>query len=141
MQNFDLGLIGGRLQTAALHPDMWPDVLDEVSRKFGGAGAQFFSRRRRLPIQPASQSLEDWSREYLADGWQERSERRIALETLRGGQVPVDQDFMTRDSIARSPFYQELLTKHALAWVACVGFGIGDDVWGIAIQRPVGSEP
>lgn len=141
MQEWDLERLSGRLRQAAIQPSAWPDVLDELSRSFDGMGAQFFSCRTLLPSLPASPSLRPWMDEYFADGWKDRSERRPAVQRLQGGQVVVDQDFMTGDGIAKSPMYQTLLRKHGMAWIACVGFRLGEETWGLALHRPVGGAP
>jgi PAS domain-containing protein/DNA-binding CsgD family transcriptional regulator len=55
--------------------------------------------------------------------------------------VSCEFDFMSREEIAHSPYYQEFLAPHGLRWFAGIKIGDGEDMWCLSIQRSIEQGP
>jgi DNA-binding CsgD family transcriptional regulator len=120
---------------AAVDPVRWEAAMDVASSATGSFGALLLSLPRPTPGLQKSASLGELVEDYIGNGWIQRDERTPAIPTILRRGVSSDFDFTTSDSMARSPYYQDLLGRHRLKWFACVKMGEGEDVWGLSLQR------
>jgi DNA-binding CsgD family transcriptional regulator len=103
---------------AALLPERWVSVLERLGHivdcdkvfLFGtnegrGVNGAFFNENGRAAMHT-----------FISDGWAERNEQ--APRTIARGDVDftVDLDLLTPQEIAVSPYYQEFLVPHGMAW-------------------------
>jgi DNA-binding CsgD family transcriptional regulator len=84
---------------------------------------------------PHSASVERMFEYYVRDGWYLRDERTPCLAMFARMPVVLEQDFTTREAMAKSPYYQEFLRSSGVKWFAGIGFRVGGDWWAAAIQR------
>src|SRR5579872_5020237 len=132
-----------RLGDAVVDPNVWPQILHEISSAVGAVGAALLQSDVRTPDIPRTEAVHDVFDLYFREGWHTRdirAERGVPL--LLGGQrVVMDQDILTADEIGRSDYYQELLAPHRLGWWAVIGFQAGPAHWGLSIQRSIQQGP
>lgn len=108
-----------RIYEAALVPDLWPRVLDEISRLagcFGGAlvATDGYSRARYL----TSSSLADFMIAFIAGGWDDHR-KNIRLQRLAPRKYPgfvTDSEILTREEMDASPWYTQFARRCGGGW-------------------------
>jgi hypothetical protein len=133
--------VSARLGDAAIDPTIWPEIIDEISRAAGSTGAVLLQSDSRTPDVPRSAGVDEYLRNYFADGWHMRdirAERAVPL-LLQGEKVVIDQDILTPEAMRCAGLYAESLIPHGLQWFAAIGFWAGPALWGLSI-RPARKE-
>lgn len=129
------------LQRAALEPDRWPDLLHGIGRQAKALGAILISEAHRIPVPPISRDLEPLMTRYYGEGWNTRDIRFRGIETaLRTGAV-TDENVLSRDEMARSSYYQELLRPEGCCWFCGLHFDVAGSAWFLTLQRTVRQGP
>lgn len=129
------------IQRAALEPDRWPELLHGIGRQAKSLGAILISEAHRIPVPPISRDLEPLMSRYYGEGWNTRDIRFRGIETaLRTGAV-TDEHVLSRDEMARSPYYQELLRPEGCCWFCGIHFEVAGSAWFLTLQRTVGQGP
>jgi hypothetical protein len=91
MDDWDLDLIAGRLQQAALAPNLWAEVLTDLSRRIGAKGAVLVSTDKKLPGVPMSPEVTPMLDDYFKNGWNQRDVRaRLAVPIMLRKGVATD---------------------------------------------------
>ena len=137
----DLALVTDALASAAIDPTRWNAAMEVVATATDSFGAMLLPVRGRTPSMPLSDSMRPVVDSYVRDGWIHSDERYRSMPAFLRRGVSCEFDFMSRDEIARSPYYQELLAPHGLRWFAGVKVGDGADVWCLSIQRSIEQGP
>jgi DNA-binding CsgD family transcriptional regulator len=126
---------------AAIDPSRWDAAMDAAATATNSFGAILLPVRGRMPMMPTSHSMQPTMDAYVRESWAHRDERYHSLPAFMRRGVACEFDFTTREAMARSPFYQELLRPQKLQWFAAVKVGEGEDVWGLSIQRSMQEGP
>jgi DNA-binding CsgD family transcriptional regulator len=126
-----------RLGEAALDPAMWPEIMEEICRAAGAAGAVLLQSDVRTPDVPRTESVDEFIDNYFHEGWHDRDIRaaRGVPLVLRGEPVVIDQDIISTEEMRRDIAYNECYIPNGYRWWAAVGFWSGSALWGLSIQR------
>jgi len=137
----DLAAVTEAFASAAIDPRRWDAAMEVAAKGAGGFGAMLLPVRGRTPSMALSESMHPLADSYVHEGWIHRDERYRTLPAFMQKGVSCDFDFMSRDEIAHSPYYQDLLAPHGLRWFAGVKVGEGEDIWCLSIQRSIEQGP
>lgn len=135
MSTWNLQLITDRLQDAALNPGLWSDRLHELSIMVGGVGAVLVSSDHKLSGAPVSQGISEMIEDYYREGWNKKDIRFRGLDLVLRNGVTVDQEFITKEEMRTSPYYNEWLRKFGCQYFAAIGLKLDNAVWCVSIQR------
>ena len=108
-----------RIYEAAVIPDLWPDVLDRLSRFarcFGGTFISVDSSREVRYL--VSDSLEQLMAAFIRGGWDKRNVRFERLAPKKHPGFISELDVFTEDEIRHHPYYTEFLRPNGGGW-AC----------------------
>ncbi len=127
-----------RLGETAVDPTLWPDLLQEIADGVGALGAVLLQSGTPTVDVPWSPSLGRMREVYYGEGWNARDLRAIrsVAAVRRGLAVLADEDLVSRDEVARDPYYTSFLASQRLTAFAAVAFeSSASDVCGLVIQR------
>lgn len=118
-----------RIYEAAVAPEFWPDVLDELAALTEARGGLLFSARKTL-CWTASGPVRDVFDEYVSEGWFNRCSRRVCLMSQTQPSFFVEQDFWSDDELDADPIYRDFFRPRGLGWSAGTGLGVptGDNI-------------
>ncbi|WP_337106291.1 hypothetical protein [Mesorhizobium salmacidum] len=122
---------------AVVSPQKWIEVCDGLARLENGTGALLMpdvTELRRLGL-PHSDALNESVEIYQRDGWYFQDERYRGRATHGLARVVFDQDIMTAEQMASSPFYNDFLRPCGLRWFAGISITVGGKPWTVSIQR------
>jgi hypothetical protein len=137
----DLAPVTDAFASAAIDPTRWNAAMEVVATATGSFGAMLLPVRGRSPSMPLSDSMRPAADSYVHKGWIHRDERYRSLPAFLRKGASCDFDFISREDIAHSPYYQELLAPHGLRWFVGVKVGDGEDIWCLSIQRSIEQGP
>lgn len=143
MRAEELAGVRARLGDAAIDPAIWPELLDQISKSVGAAGAVLLQGDIRTPDMPRSTGVDELISSYFANGWHTRdirAERGVPL-LLRGQMVVIDQDIVARGEMQAHGLYTEILAPFGFGWFAAIGFWSGSALWALSIQRTTKEGP
>ena len=123
------------LLDAAIDPSQWTRAMDTVAQYAGATGAVLLQIRGRGPGTPHSASLGEGLEVYFRDEWHLRDKRERGIPHMREKGIFVDQDFVTRDELKTSDYYNGFLRRFEANWSAGIGFSNDDDEWCLVIER------
>ncbi|MCA3598789.1 MAG: hypothetical protein IOC64_11815 [Methylobacterium sp.] len=73
-----------QIYEAAFVPEMWPSVLDSISKTVSGAGAMLFTTDlHNVSRWTASPAVHEVMIDWIAEGWQTRTKRTHKMVGLR----------------------------------------------------------
>ena len=110
-----------RIYEAAVVPEHWPGVLDELAQLTGASGGLLFAVRDRVLNWTSSAVLSEVFGEYIKDGWFARCSRRVCLFSSSDPSFLVEHDFWTQAQIDDNPIYRDFFRPHGLGWSAGTG--------------------
>ncbi|MEI8716342.1 helix-turn-helix transcriptional regulator [Mesorhizobium sp. ISC11] len=122
---------------AVVLPQKWIEVCDRLARLENGVGALLLpdvTELRRFGL-PHSDALNESVEVYQRDGWYFQDERYHGRATHGLARVVFDQDIMTAEQMASSPFYNDFLRPCGLRWFAGISISVGGKPWTASIQR------
>lgn len=105
-----------RIYEAAVVPEKWPDVLDEMSRAVGGAGGILFTANPDRIRWTTSADIHDLFAEFVRDGWAAINPRPGRLGPLGSAGFVQDLDSFTLEELDNDPVYRDFLRKRGLGW-------------------------
>lgn len=104
---------------AAIVPETWPAVLDDLSRQVDAAGTGLFSLRLDQPVRwTASEPFRPLLNDWFAGGWQSRTQRAPRMIGLRHPGFVSDLDVFEREELDRQPDQVEFLRPRGYGWGA-----------------------
>lgn len=107
-----------RIYEAAVVPELWEGALASLARRAGSYGAILLTARSEQFRSAASPAIQSMWREWVREGWTQRSERAPRLLALdRPGWVR-DIDILSLQEIETLPEYVEFLAPRGLKWGA-----------------------
>jgi DNA-binding CsgD family transcriptional regulator len=119
-----------RIYECSFAPEIWPNVLDEISEVADTRGGVLFTAREKVLKWTASPAMEAIFRSYIDDGWLIRCNRRSCyLSSTRPGFL-VEDDIWKRDELDEIPIYRDFLRPRGLGWSAGLGLPMptGDNI-------------
>lgn len=110
--------LADRIYEAAVVPELWPDVLGEMSRAVDGAGGILFTTNLERIKWTTSADIHDVFVEFISDGWAEINPRPARLGALGSVGFVQDYDSFTDEELDNDPVYRDFLRKRGLGWAA-----------------------
>lgn len=104
-----------RIYEAAVVPELWPDVLGEMSGAVGGDGAVLFTANRVHMGWTTSPDLRDTFAEFVRDGWAAINPRPVRLGAANHAGFVRDNDFFSEEEMKTDPVYG-YYRKKGLGW-------------------------
>jgi len=108
--------LADRIHEAAVVPELWPDVLGEMSRAVDGAGGILFTTNLERIKWTTSADIHDVFVEFISDGWAEINPRPARLGALGSVGFVQDYDSFTDEELDNDPVYRDFLRKRGLGW-------------------------
>lgn len=125
---------------SSLDPVRWTDVLDKLSGFVGAIGADLYISRADVPPFVSFTGIsDDLMHDYLTH-FHDQNERVKAIARKPEGATVTDYDVVTRAEMARSPYYQEFLSKNGYGlFIGCSSLNRRDEsaLFGIHYARGV----
>ncbi len=107
-----------QIYEAAVIPELWPAVLDQISTIPDAVGGILFATDLRATRWVASDGIADIFDKFIAGGWMERNPRPQRLAAARYAGFVVDHDYFTQEELDREPVYVDFYRKHGVGWAA-----------------------
>lgn len=107
-----------RIYEAAVVPELWPDVLGEMSRAVDGAGGILFTSYAEQVQGVTSEDIKSTFEEFLRDGWAAINPRPLRLGAANYAGFVRDSDFFTDEELDNEPVYRDFYRKRGLGWAA-----------------------
>jgi DNA-binding CsgD family transcriptional regulator len=104
-----------RIYEAAVLPENWPTILEEMSRAVGGDGGVLFTVNREHTRWTTSADLYDIFFEFVRDGWAAINPRPIRLAAANHPGFVRDFDYFTAEEMDNDPVYAYYRRK-GLGW-------------------------
>lgn len=105
-----------RIYEAAVVPELWPDVLGEMSRAVDGAGGILFTSYAEHVQGITSTDIKETFEEFLRDGWAAINPRPVRLSAANYAGFVRDSDFFTEEELDNEPVYRDFYRKRGLGW-------------------------
>ena len=112
-QRLDLGLIDSIYEAAVL-PDTWGAVLQDLADRVGAAGSAFITQSRDRVQWVASPSIERTIDDFFREGWAADPERVAPLLAEQYPGFRAEIDYRTAEEIARLPVHVEFTGPRGL---------------------------
>ncbi|MET4763209.1 DNA-binding CsgD family transcriptional regulator [Bradyrhizobium ottawaense] len=130
-----LSRVLNRLGEAAVNPEAWRDIMDDICRAVGASAAILLQSDVRTPDVPRTASIAEATDLYFRNNWHLRDPRAKAFPRMMAGEVVTDLDMMTPEQIRADPMYNEVLFPFGYRWFAGIGFWADSAAWALTIQR------
>jgi DNA-binding CsgD family transcriptional regulator len=115
----DTSSVTDRIYEAAVVPELWPKVLEELTYLTEGAGSSLIAINGPDVRWIASPGLVELMEEFIAEGWDKRNARAPRLAKMNYPGFVHDLTVMTHEELDREPFYTEWLRPRGFGWAAC----------------------
>lgn len=118
MSSFDETLVD-RIYTAAVVPDLWPQVLSEMSVAADGDGAMLYTINEPDVVAGiASPDIADTFDEFIRDGWAAMNNRPTCLANANSAGFVRDVDVCSLEKLDEDPVYRDFYRKRGMGWSA-----------------------
>jgi DNA-binding CsgD family transcriptional regulator len=121
---------------ASVNCELWPSVLDGLSKIADAEGGVLFAASSRSHQWTASESLRSTMRDFITEGWAADNLRAEAALRLRPPGFATDRDLLSDHEIEHHPVYRDFFRPRGLGW--CVGSTIlplTGDVLVLSLER------
>jgi DNA-binding CsgD family transcriptional regulator len=106
-----------RIYEAAIIPENWPSILEEISAIAGCYGGTLFAMDAQQEVRHVStDQYRDVMQIFLRDGWTKQNIRATRLEKLKYPGFVTDCDVISVEEMDAHPFYTELLRPNGGGW-------------------------
>lgn len=113
---FDDELVA-RIYEAAVLPDLWPSVLDDLARAVDcQVGFLFAVDGASAPRSVVNDRGQEAARKFFSEGWASRNTQGARTLSRDEPKFISDFDIYTAEEIAADPYYREFLRPNGLAW-------------------------
>ena len=113
-----------RIYECSFAPDMWPDVLDELSHLAEAQGGVLFAARERVPRWTASPAICEHVENFMRGDWLSNCTRGGKLFSRRHPGFLTDDDVYTAEELERDPNYSEFLRPRGLGFSAATAISL-----------------
>jgi DNA-binding CsgD family transcriptional regulator len=105
-----------RIYEAAVLPDLWPSILDDLTTVGNGYCTALFAVGRNGWRWLASELGVPIGEDYIAQGWPQRTDRMDRLLSRRHAGFLGDLDAYTLEEMDREPVFTEFFRPRGLGW-------------------------
>ncbi len=127
---------------AVLDATKWVEVCDRLAELIGGVGTNIAPDAAEYQI-PAlvvgSASLAELRAAYFREGWAGRDYRRRSLPLIRERGFATDYDIADERTLAREPFYADLMARHGLGTFVGLEIVTTSHAFVAAVERRAGA--
>ncbi len=127
----------GRLERVAFEPELWPDVLDRLAHAFRATVFALRTMERGVPAFIGSERTEEIGQAYYRNDWESIDLRAIELSEAPTMTLLTDEDLVSAEVRARSPFYTDFARRMGVTHLTAWRFKEKDNSFAFAINRPV----
>jgi DNA-binding CsgD family transcriptional regulator len=113
-----------KIYEAAVVPELWPAVLEDLTRVGEGKGALLFTILGEKQNWIGTPSIVDSMTRYIEQGWPARSTRAERLFAARYAGFLNDLDVYTAEEIEREPVFVEFLRPEGFGWGAATAIPV-----------------
>ena len=106
------------IYAAAWLPELWPQVLERVTRLADGYGAVLFAFKDAAARWVGTANAAPIMTAYLEGGWEQYNTRAPRAAALQYPGFVADLDLFSADEIEHEPIYVEFFRKLGLGWCA-----------------------
>ncbi|TQF32036.1 helix-turn-helix transcriptional regulator [Bradyrhizobium sp. UNPA324] len=131
----ELSKVLNRLGEAAVNPEAWRAIMDDICKAVGASAALLLQSDIRTSDVPRTESIDEGTKFYFRNNWHLRDPRARAFPRMMAGEVVTDLDVMTPEQIRADPMYNEVLFPYGYRWFAGIGFWADRAAWALTIQR------
>lgn len=125
-----------QIYEAAVLPELWPTVIEEIANHTGCYGGAFFSLGEHGPLMIASKSCEEHLSAMMEKEWAAQNIRAQRVVSMAPIGFVTDHDVCSADEIANHPIYTEFLRPRGLGWSTATHVtGANDDVAVFSIDQ------
>lgn len=127
----------GSIYEAALVPELWPTVLDDVAAAGGSSGATIFAMTAETGRWVSNDAVREAMNRFVAEGWMARNERGRRTLDVAEPRFVSDLDIFTPSEIDEDPLYRDFLRPAGFGWGAgTIVRSMTDDLIAITVERP-----
>ncbi|TQF38712.1 hypothetical protein UNPF46_15265 [Bradyrhizobium sp. UNPF46] len=131
----ELSKVLDRLGEAAVNPEAWRGIMDDICKAVGASAAILLQSDIRTPDVPRTESIAEATDFYFRNNWHLRDPRAKGFPRMMAGEVVTDLDVMSAEQIRADPMYNEVLFPFGYRWFAGIGFWAGSAAWALTLQR------
>lgn len=113
-----------RIYECSFAPDMWPEVLDELSHLAEAQGGVLFAARERVSRWTASPAICEHVENFMRGDWISNCTRGGRLFSRRHPGFLTDDDVYTAEELERDPNYCEFLRPRGLGFSAATAIAL-----------------
>ena len=103
IDNEELSKVLNRLGEAAVNPEAWRGIMDDICKAVGASAALLLQSDIRTPDVPRTESIDEGTKFYFRNNWHLRDPRARAFPSMMAGEVVTDLDVMTPEQILADP--------------------------------------
>lgn len=108
--------LADRIYEAAVVPEKWPAVLDEMSVAVDGAGGVLLTANVHHVVGITSPNLTSIFEEFVRDGWAEKNPRPVRLAAVNHPGFVSEYDLFTDEELDSDPVYRDFYRRRGLGW-------------------------
>src|SRR5262245_24470670 len=112
-----------RIYEAAVLPELWPSVLEDLNEIGEGYATFLFSFTDRLE-KWISSARGGYAADYFAENWPTKTDRALRLFNARHAGFLGDLDVYTPEEMDREPVFTEFLRPRGIGWGAATAIEI-----------------
>jgi DNA-binding CsgD family transcriptional regulator len=119
-----------RIYECSFAPELWPSILEELTKIGGARGGSLFAANRNLFLWTSSNRIREPVSVYVQEKYWKMDQRRERLFRARHQGFLTDLDLFTPAEMDADPFYTKFLRPHGCGWAAATAFPMptGDDL-------------
>lgn len=113
-----------RIYECSFLPELWPDVLDELSQLADARGGVLFTARDKISRWTASPSICEYVETFVRGDGMQNCSRGGRLFSARHPGFLTEGDLYSDDELAHDPNYSEFLRPRGLGWTAATAISL-----------------
>lgn len=131
-----------RIYEAALLPEHWPTILDELASVAGGLGTILFAASGKQTQWISSTSTQHIMTRFVSEGWIAKNTRAARLLNHSTPEFITDLDVFTREELDRDDVYTKALRPMGVGWGAATAIAVpSGDLLVFSIEREFAKGP
>jgi DNA-binding CsgD family transcriptional regulator len=131
-----------RIYECGFVPELWPQVLRDISKISESAGASLFVTNPDVTAWSASKNSRDITERFIADGWYWRGQLMSRIHNTRHPGFLRDVDLCSDAELEAEPIYRDNWRKIGLGWGAATAFALPTgEALSIVLPRTIAQGP